>query len=921
MKKFFSNLKAIIGCTVVVAMLASSVVSCQYDDTELRGEIDNVKKELAQLRDDLQSQIDDLKALVEGQLTVKSVVTNDDGTTTVTLSDDTVFTIQPEANLDGVITIVEYDGVKYWAQYNAEGEAVLISVNGANCPVIGAEPMTRVNEETNSVEVSFDGGNSWVATGAYTGVVKAEIVYSTWQVDDDNNPIALYCKFVMADGTEINLPLAGSRIAMPYGDSLYTTVGMSSMAGLTVLADAATDWMFQLPVGWKVDFEYIAEIGEGYIQAVAPKGDAIKAGVADAYGEAKLLMTFENGTTAIAKFFLTTIPATVTPTPEGINVEAYPGVEQLIVGVAQADSFSAEAAAEAIMNYWYGMPANDFILFSFWDLRTASATWDSFCSQELVPGDEYVIWYYACLYDNYGQLVLDAEYFTVQPYRHLVADFKVTNQGILDVDVEFSLQGANSYLCGISNADEFSTEYYASYANDNNWYFMYGYANTQLNYSGPISGLQSFYSALPGHEYIFWIVPENESLVFTESDVFYWEFATKALETSGGAIEFTVNEEETYNDYTQMTVVLNANADKVPFVYFKYVPVYEAAAYNTDELIIEYLMDPENEAETVKNGGDTIWCSAGTYQVEGEPGDKFTLFAVAADADGKLGKPITYEYGYKAIEYNDLVVDVEVSDLNYESVKIDVACDGAVKFLYKVMAISSNDWKERCKASADGASTYFVLNSDSPYSVHHSDNNSAASYYGCSFENGQITYNRGDAGATYVVCVAAMDETFKLSKVTAVEFTPTMNMGTIRYKTDAEWETSKPVVAMLDAEVVGDFYAIDWYVTPVEGYTAYTIAEHDGNYEEAGIDTTDAVQMIQFILSSDSVVECEYSADGYFVDKGQYDDNWTWIENWVEVPGVVATVPYGTEGHMDIWTTWCDAEGNFFEPFRIDGKM
>ena len=166
-----------------------------------------------------------------------------------------------------------------------------------------------------------------------------------------------------------------------------------------------------------------------------------------------------------------------------------------------------------------------------------------------------------------------------------------------------------------------------------------------------------------------------------------------------------------------------------------------------------------------------------------------------------------------------------------------------------------------------------------------------------------------------------MDENFKLSKVTAVEFTPTMNMGTIRYKTDAEWEASKPVVAMLDAEVVGDFYAIDWYVTPVEGYTAYTIAEHDGNYEEAGIDTTDAVQMIQFILSNDSVVECEYNADGYFVDKGQYDDNWTWIENWVEVPGVVASVPYGTEGHMDIWTTWCDAEGNFFEPFRIDGKM
>ncbi|MBQ4499388.1 MAG: hypothetical protein II985_04035 [Alistipes sp.] len=939
MKKFFSNLKAIIGCTVVVAMLASSVVSCQYDDTELRGEIDNVKKELAQLRDDLQSQIDQLRALVDGQVTVKSVVTNDDGTTTVTLSDDTVFTVQPEANLDGVITIVDYDGVKYWAQYNAEGEAVLISVNGANCPVIGAEPMTRVNEETNSVEVSFDGGNSWVATGTYTGVVKAEIIYSQWQFDENDNPIPLYAQFTMADGTVVKVHVEGQAIAV-WTDAAYAAPGTTTALPLYANIGEYADYMFQLPAGWSVEVvedEYAKEnfgaIGEVEIYFTAPSGEAIASGAASEGGEVKMLVTFENGSSAIAKMRVSSKAVTISADSEGVTF-VNNGWDPYCAGVVwfgfvpKSEFDGDKIVAEVVACPYYSYPAQFNGMLDFYYGNELFYAYDELLSYmdgssvELTPGAEYVIWACPGMWNaNYdGMIATEFDLITLD-YRHLVADFKVTNQSILDVDVEFSLQGANSYLCGISNADEFSTKYYASYANDNNYYFQWGYANTQLNYTGPISGLESFYSALPGHDYIFWIVPENESLVFTESDVLYWEFATKALETSGGAIEFTVNEADTYNDYTQMTVVLNANADKVPFVYFKYVPVFEAAAYNTDELIIEYLMDPENKAETVKNGGDTIWCTAGTWTVEGEPGDRFMLFAVAADADGKLGKPIAYEYGYKAIEYSDLVVDVEVSDLNYESVKIDVACDGAVKFLYKVMGVSSNDWKERCKASADGASTYFVLNSDSPYTVHHSDNNTAASYYGSSFENGQITYKGCAAGSTYVVCVAAMDENFKLSKVTAVEFTPTMNMGTIRYKTDAEWESSKPVVAMYEEEIVADFYTFKWYVAPKEGYTAYSIAEHVGNFTEFGIDTTSATAMIQYISSHDEVIVCEYSADGYFVDKGEYDADWNWIENWVEVPGVIGDVFYGTEGMMEIWTTWCDAEGNYFEPFMIKAEM
>lgn len=934
MKKFFSNLKAIIGCTVVTAMLASSVVSCQYDDTELRGEIDNVKKELSQLRTDLQSQIDALKGLVNGLVTVKSVVTDDAGVTTVTLSDNTVFTVQPEASLEGVITIVEYEGVKYWAQYNAEGEAVLISVNGANCPVVSAEPMTRVNEETNSIEVSFDGGLNWVATGSYTGVVKAEIIYSEWQFDDEGNALPLYAQFTMADGTVVKTHVEGQAI-MLWTDSAYAAYGSTTTLPLYANIGEFAEYMFQLPAGWSaevVEDEYAKEnfgvIGEVEIYFTAPSAAAVASGAAAAEGEAKMLVQFQNGDMSIAKMRVTTKVADIEVSADGMKFtnngwDPY-AYGSIFFGITKKADFDKAYIVEDIAAWGYEVSLG---YLGFDESGICEYSWDVY-PEELVPGEQYVVWIAPGMIDmnTYCPVTTEAD-ITYVVYTHTEVSFEVVAQHLFDVEANFSIAGTDvfgGFMTQVVAKEQYDPKYLAQMMTENSYYWQYGYTKADGEYTGKLTGWAAYGpDALnPDTDYLLCVFPGNESLVFTPADILTWEFSTKAVETTGGTITLAVDENSTSNDYSQMTVYLVPSAEAT-VAYHKFVPKHEASAYTTDELIIEYLLDSENKATISKNPGTGIWCSAGSWNVEGEPGDEFTLFAVAAEADGKLGKPLAFDYNYKAMEFNDLVVDVVVSDLNFEEVKIDVTCEGASKFLYKVMAIDSYQWTEKsyCNGSAEGASKYFTLNSNSPYTVHHSDANTQASYYGCRFENNQIIYTGGSAGVTYVVCVAAQDESVKLSKVTAVEFTPMMNMGTVRYKEDAEWESSKPVVAMLQAETIGDFYTFDWYVTPVEGYTAYTVAEHNGNYDEAGIDTTDIKQMIQFIVSHDDVVKCEYSADGYFVDRGSYDEYWDWIENWVEVPGVVGSVHYGTEGYMDIWTTWCDAEGNYFEPFRIDGKM
>ena len=52
MKRFFKNMKAVVATVLTAAIVSSSVVSCQYDDTEIWEKIDEIEQEIAELDDD-----------------------------------------------------------------------------------------------------------------------------------------------------------------------------------------------------------------------------------------------------------------------------------------------------------------------------------------------------------------------------------------------------------------------------------------------------------------------------------------------------------------------------------------------------------------------------------------------------------------------------------------------------------------------------------------------------------------------------------------------------------------------------------------------------------------------------------------------------------------------------------------------------
>lgn len=310
MKQTFINCRNILACAVISATMLFGATGCstEFDDSQLWNEIEQVKSDLAALEEKVESELNTIKELLDGRITITNVATSEDGTVVLTLSNDSKLTIYPKgagvpANL---VTVIEgEDGVLYWAQYNAEGEAVAIEVEGEKVPVSEAAPQTRINDETNAIEVSFDGGKNWIVTGydeskADSLIADIEVVYSTWQKDSEGNPVALYCILTFADGSQAKVGM-NNRIIL---DTDKVSVAYGASAELVATAEGATDYMLIMPEGWTCDVDHDVKAGKFAIKLNAPTKADVDNAAADAEGVAKLVVVFGNGNSAIASIMV-----------------------------------------------------------------------------------------------------------------------------------------------------------------------------------------------------------------------------------------------------------------------------------------------------------------------------------------------------------------------------------------------------------------------------------------------------------------------------------------------------------------------------------------------------------------------------------------------------------------------------------------
>lgn len=920
MRRIFNNIKATVTSVVMVAMLATSAVSCQYDDTDLWAEIEQIKKELAELRETLELEFYKINELVNGLVTIKDVEQQKDGSKLITLSDGTKINVYPKGDEvpSRLITTITLDGVVYWGYYDGAGNAQPVLVGGKRVPVADVVPQTKI--EGDAILVSFDGGNTWITTGYNESVTDSiikdvEIVYSDWQVDSEGNPQPLYCIVTFADGSTMKVGMQNGKLVLPF-DSMFVPYG--SEMPFVVEVDNVADFMTTAPKGWECEAELDAAAGRIYLNFFAPTYEAIEAGAAVQSGVAKLMVVFDNGSSAIASIKLSTNPANTYFTQEGVYVEVGYGTNYLLCGIIPSSSFKSSTILSHCANVLGGGTSSYVYQLSFMESLTEFVAYDDMRSQGMVVGTEYTFWYVAPRTDENGDMYVDEKELTTISYTHSAVDFAVTSTSFFDVDIEFSAEGSANYMLGYCLAEEFDAREMAEYYTENPEYLNATRENQE--YTGSFT--QLFNNGLSelryDTNYVAYFIAKSNNGVIIEDNVLYWEFSTSAFSRDGSIAVKVIGEPAVEYDYIEMVL---DTAEPHIMMFYNAMPSYMASAYPDDSYVIDMLM---SEGTEVKSN------SAVKARYDGaKPGDKLTFFAVAVDADGKVGKPFVQEYTTKELEYNDIVLTTELVSYKIDDTRIRLTADKeAVSYRYILTTTDSETWTEEYGGTVAKAGEYILMNA-SAYDVYDTADEGYELQDGCLFLKG-LTVD-----ANYVAVIVAVDAEGIVSHPVACYFRPIANIGNVVYSTDPNWEEGKPELILGFTENV-EFFNIMWYITPQKGYTAYTVALHPGNLnnEDLGTSVDNVDKLIAYIVSqcdtgrTDCGHKCEYREDGNYsrtwktMEDLNNDGRFTqdeWVEHYEDgLPGVYNFCFYGTEDATLIYTTWVGEDGNFHEPFVYD---
>ena len=915
MKKVFSNLKSALVMLTAIAGVAIFAQSCQYDDEWIHDEFGNIRQEIADLREQLENELNAIKDMVNGLVTITDVKQQQDGSKQIVLSDGTKINVYPKGdNVPvGLVTTTVVDGVLCWAQFDGLGNAQPIYVNGKVVPVADATPKTQVVDGV--IEVSFDGGATWVKTGydasvADSIIADVEVVYSDWRTDEDGNKLALYCKVTLADGSVIKVGMQNGRIILPY-DSVFAAYGETLPFALD--AEDAADFLVTTPKGWECEVNHSPKNGTMILNFTAPTLEAIDSGAAVNSGVVKLMVTFNNGASAIASIKVSTNPAKVYFTLDGVHVEVGYGANYVLCGIIPASDYKMSSVLGWCNSTLEGNTVSYVQQLSFMEDTSAYIAYKDMRTMKV--GTEYIFWYTVPRTNEDGDLYLtEAEFFT-ENYTHSSVKFQVVTPSFFDVDVKFSTQNSANYMLGYAKASEFDAAYIAEYYTEHPDYLAATHEN--MEYTGSFVELFTNGAALEyGTEYVAYYIAENSKHVYLEDNVVAWTFSTSDY-TRDGSMEVSVIGEPTvaYN-YIEMT--LNTVEPHI-MMFYTAMPSYMASAYPTDEYVIDMLLE---EGTMVKSNDDVVARYSGV-----EPGTKLTFFAVAVDAEGKIGKPFKGEYTTKQIVYNDLELTAELVDYKIDNTLIRLTCEGAQSYAYILCKTSDSVWKEKYGGTAKKAGEYIIMNMDAT-DVHKTTDSRYELVDGC------IALSGLDMDVEYVAVIMAVDAEGVTSAAASCYSKPIANIGNVVYRTEAQWEESKPTVSILAVEDNPHlFMSFSWSCLPSPHTKVYTAAIFRSNLinEELGTNIDTVEKLIAEIMTCcDTGGMSEQGKSFEWQESGIYLREWiewedTDGDNYLEevyhceerdAPYIF--FPYGSKDNTFIYTTWVGEDGNFCEPFAVD---
>ncbi len=832
--KYFCRLAV---CAAVACPLA---VSCdQYDDTELREQIEMLVNKLYELEQRMNDEIGALEGMLKGKLLIKDVEKDAiSGITTVTLSDGKKLQLLPEKDMKSFVTYITSGGVEYWAYIDADGKKqYFLNDKNEAIPVKSEMPQVITRDK-----------DTFLVIGGVEYPLSGNSLFSDYEViKDELTDTVLAVTFTFGDNMSFTVTVdsaAGLMFISKTGNtsSVLTEyyVGPGEMAKVQIQTMGVVDYVLQIPDGWRVKDGEDDLLGK-YFEIMAPEASLIESGVAASEGELKVVAVLEGGKATVAKLSLTTNPFKEFVVSAGnATVKKCAGLEKYVYGVCEKLLYNEEeifAAAESLLTSVSDVPAGYGV--STVDLESVSL--ETIAGKGLVAGQEYVFWVIPASY-SYDKAEYSLKPGTIRQAvsKYGSVKFEVKDPAFRDAQMTIEIKGNASYYFSVVPKADYDIAHLLHVLNVAPESYT---VRTEANVSGSVFEFAGV-EAVENTEYVAWLVIATEGREYVEADVTIQEFATLPL-VSGSAV--TVNAVEKEVSYNDVEVELTAaGAEKIYYIYA------EPSSFPN-------FASKEAEAEYVMEKGMTVLAETAVTRATDcldkiKPETNLKLLALASDATGKYSAVVEKQFKTAKLPVNAFSVALSIALNSPEEVKINISTEGgeSVGYLYWIGKASSNVWtsKQQLGGTAETAQAYMAANPTKSIFT-----NTASRF---PIVNGVITMTGFDVDEKYIAVAVAQDANGVYSAATVLEFMPhSVNIGTIVQKNDAAWKSADQNLKVDFIKEMfwsdGEFSSYSYNVTLPKDFTAYILSgtETFFNDGDPNVEVTAEDKILKIIAETD----------------------------------------------------------------------
>ncbi len=949
MKRFFKSLKAM----ALVAVVGVAAVSCAeaYDDTELKQQVADLAERVTKLEERLDSEVTALRALIDEKVALAEV--QEDGAWKFTLADGKTLTLYPEYVENG-LTVVTEDGVQYWAKVEGNVTTILTDAAGNKVAFHNA-PELRVNAE-GIIEVSVDGGKSWVAT-------QAPSLFAAIDVKENHACLTLQngevLKFALYE--QVNFSVNGNVLFVGSEESEKVTMTLDGIVELFPLV---------VPEGWSVDIDGLvmtvtapyAEPEAGGMGGGMPGWPGMGGAEEEVTPSIKVLAISKEGKAVVATLYVVAsgnggqsikvigdqLVITNNKQVEGMDYETW---ETIMVPAPIAytafptGEYTFESFAAAKQSYKYDYEILYFEENGTKSINVADALKEICGVEKIERGDSYT--FIAFDANLYAPAVTDIMSVV---YTSTYVDAVLTAATFKDIQLDITVEGYDGYLVYLQDAA------YEENVKEIFQYWQMGYQEFGVeftaNYSGSLFDIDNSGMIMPyaNRVYIAYVLPTSalkSASDYKWDDVKVYTFKTKNY-TAGGMLQPTMEIGEPDYQYFNATITPAAGTYRTHAWYFtaEALKGLDEADLVNEVVAKGYVSEGENQ---INLSNDEALASGATV----------TVVAVSIDQDGKYGPVVKKECSTKSLDYSAATIEITDWELNVtremnintSSYSFNVKSEGELTNTYFYL-MTWNQHKNIDKELAsiavnviNGSLSNFILLSDVA-------KNEAGHYapVGKTGYSWSPKYMGVEYGKEYCLAIFGVDADGKPTKIAYKMFETFVPM-TIVYADDAKWAASKPTITIGEPEILTtmyeslkenwdylfNMYVNQWGMTEEEAKQQMEMMVSYGELQDpeklsAEEKAAPASLNIPFTVTPGAgAVKClvEYNSDGNFNEVATR----TWIDNMVadaeaapadgkvsqhlvyEISAETTLTAQSVAGHVSnyVYITWQDADGNWYE--------